>query len=98
MAEEYPPLGTFVFFGSTRTLSRFATSLTLVHMGPAVSKRELTGSMPSFETIPRVGFKVHREFLVEGDTNDPSVSVSSANGASPAAIEIPDPDEEPPGL
>jgi hypothetical protein len=67
-------------------------------MGPAVSKRELTGRIPSFETITRVGFKVYREFLAEGDTNDPSVSVPNAKGASPAATEIPDPDEEPPGL
>lgn len=67
-------------------------------MGPAVSKRELTGRMSLFETIPRVGFKVFSEFLAAGDTREPSVSVPNANGTSPAATEIPDPDEEPPGL
>lgn len=98
MAEAYPPQGTFVLLESTRTLSRSATSLTLVHMGPAVSRRELIGRMPSFGTMPRVGFKVYKEFLIEGDTKDAPVSVPNANGANPAATEIPEPDDEPPGL
>ena len=93
-----PFFGMFIFFGSTRTLGRSATSLTLVHMGPGVSNCELAGRIPSFETMLRVDFKVYREFLAEGDSEDPSVSVPNAIGAGPATTNIPDPYDEPPGL
>lgn len=54
--------------------------------------------MPSPGTMPKVGFSVYNAARVAGSTRKPSVSVPIEIGASPAATETAEPDDEPPVL
>ena len=48
-------------------------------------------------TSPTVGLRPTMPFTELGQTIDPSVSVPTASGASPAATAAPEPEEEHPG-
>jgi hypothetical protein len=54
--------------------------------------------MPSVVIAPSGDFTVQSEFLVDGETKEPSVSVPIATGANPAATAIPLPEDDPSGL
>lgn len=56
--EIYPPAGTIVFDGSTRTSVRFARSSTLFVIGPAESQKAEMGMISSREIMGIVGYKV----------------------------------------
>src|SRR5271169_2731201 len=65
-------------------------------MGPGLSWLALIGTTPTVGTLPTVGLRPATPLTDAGHTIDPSVSVPTANGASPAASAAPDPDDEPP--
>ena len=48
--------------------------------------------------IPTVGFRQYNAARPPGKTIEPSVSVPMETGASPAATETADPEEDPPGF
>src|SRR5207245_4946273 len=86
--------------GSTpaRAPSRMAASLTLRHIGPAVSWLWAMGMMPERLTRPTVGLMPTRELAPEGQITEPSVSVPTPAAARLAAIATPVPELEPQGL
>jgi hypothetical protein len=53
------------------------------------------GMMPDRETSPTVGLIPTSEFIAEGDTIDPSVSVPTATAHRFAAVPAPDPELDP---
>src|ERR1051326_5315128 len=61
--------------GDCITPSMIATSVTLRHIGPAVSWLCAIGIIPSCETNPTVGLSPKFKLFPEGQTTDPSVSV-----------------------
>ena len=63
---------------STRMLSRFATSLGVLPIGPAESYHAVMVIMLLESTRPSVGFMVYNDALVAGVTREQIVSVSSA--------------------
>ena len=83
---------------SARTANRRATSSTLRPIGPGLSWLALMGTTPAVGTAPTVGLSPTTPATEHGQTMDPSVSVPTANGVSPAASAAPDPEDEPPAL
>ena len=75
-----------------------AASVTVRHMGPAVSWRGEMGTTPFPLTNPTVGLKPTRPFSDEGDRMEPFVSVPMAPAQKLAAAATPDPALEPDGL
>src|ERR1700689_409851 len=73
-----------------------ATSATWRPMGPGLSWLALMGTTCVLGTAPTVGLRPTTPFIDAGDTIEPSVSVPTASGATPAAPAAPDPDDEPP--
>ena len=67
-------------------------------MGPAVSWADETGTIPCRLTRPSVGLRPTTPHALAGHTIDPSVSVPTAIGASPAATATPEPELDPDGL
>src|SRR4029453_334668 len=74
-----------------------ATSVTLRHIGPAVSWLCAIGIIPSCETNPTVGLRPKTRLLPEGQTIEPSVSVPTAVAQRFAAGAAPDPELDPQG-
>ena len=73
-------------------------SSTFRAIGPGTSWLKLTGITPRVETELTLGLIPTTPLSDAGQTIDPSVSVPTANGISPAATAAPEPDEEPPAL
>src|SRR5271166_2462697 len=67
-------------------------------IGPAVSCAAEIGTMPLLLISPSVGLIPTTPQAAAGDTIEPSVSVPTASGASPAATATADPELEPDGL
>src|SRR6266704_191357 len=67
-------------------------------IGPAVSCTGEIGTMPRRLTIPLVGLMPTIPQALAGQTIEPSVSVPTASGASPAATPAADPELDPDGL
>jgi hypothetical protein len=82
----------------TSTLSSAAASATVRAIGPAVSWAADTGTIPCRLTRPTVGLMPTTPHALAGQTIEPSVSVPTAIGASPAATATPDPELDPDGL
>ena len=80
------------------TASSSAASATDRLIGPAVSWAAEIGTMPAPGTVPSVGFMPTTPLTAAGEMIEPSVSVPTASGASPAATAAPDPDDDPLGL
>src|SRR5487761_1725475 len=80
------------------TDSRAAASATEAAIGPAVSWASETGTMPVRLTSPVVGLIPTIPHALDGQTIDPSVSVPTASGASPAATADPEPELDPDGF
>ena len=78
--------------------SRTAASATVRAIGPAVSWLAAMGTIPVRETSPSVGLIPTSEFIAEGPTMEPSVSVPMAAGAKSRATETPEPELDPPGV
>ena len=75
-----------------------AASKTVLAIGPAVSWLWDIGIIPLLETIPTVGFIPTSEFMEEGPTTEPSVSVPMAPAQKPLATATAEPELEPPGV
>ena len=73
-----------------------ATSATLRAIGPGLSWLELIGTTWVVSTAPTVGLSPATPLSDAGQVIDPSVSVPTASGASPAASAAPEPDDDPP--
>ena len=86
-----------VLSGSTRADKRCATSLTLLPIGPIVSKDFEHGTAPSTETIPVVGLIEKRDALIAGAVMEASVSAPTPIAARPALMAMETPDDDPPG-
>lgn len=86
-----------VLFGSTRADKRSATSLTLLPIGPIVSKDFEHGTAPSTETILVVGLIEKRDALVAGKVMEASAPAPTPIAARPALTAMQTPDDEPPG-
>src|SRR5579862_7874392 len=67
-------------------------------IGPGVSWLGEIGTTPDRLTRPTVGLRPTMPHTADGLRIDPSVSVPTASGASPAATAVADPDDEPLGL
>src|SRR3954462_9964360 len=78
--------------------SRIAASVTVRHIGPAVSCVCAIGMIPERLTSPIVGLRPTSEFAPDGHTMEPSVSVPTPTAARLAAIAAPVPELEPHGL
>src|SRR5206468_8714624 len=78
--------------------SKIAASVTVRHIGPAVSWLCAMGMTPERLTSPSVGFRPTSEFAPDGQTMEPSVSVPTPTAAKFAAIAAPVPELEPQGL
>src|ERR1700730_4881817 len=75
-----------------------AASLTVRHMGPAVSWRGEIGTMPWPLTAPTVGLRPTRPLSDAGDRMEPLVSEPMAAAQKLAAAATPEPALEPDGL
>src|SRR5271165_394577 len=75
-----------------------AASATDFAIGPAVSCTGDSGTIPVRLTRPAVGLMPTTPQALDGDTMEPSVSVPTASGASPAATPAADPELDPDGL
>src|SRR5215471_1502172 len=86
--------------GSTpaSAVRRIAASVTVRHIGPAVSWVCEMGMIPDRLTSPTVGLMPTRQQLLEGETIEPSVSLPTATAQRLAAAAAPEPDEEPDAL
>ncbi len=73
-------------------------SRTVRAIGPGASWLLLSGTTPPVESRPTVGLRPTTPFSELGQVMEPSVSVPTASGASPAANAAPDPDDDPPAL
>ena len=80
------------------TLSSTAASATVRAIGPAVSCSADIGTMPCRLTRPSVGLMPTTPQALAGQTMEPSVSVPTASGASPAATAAAEPELDPDGL
>src|SRR4029077_10884387 len=80
------------------TPNRIAASVTVRHIGPAVSWLCAIGTTPERLTSPTVGFRPTSEFAPDGHRMEPSVSVPTPTAAKFAAIAAPVPELEPHGL
>src|SRR5581483_4117100 len=83
---------------AARTDSSAAASATQVAIGPAVSCTGEIGTMPRRLTRPFVGLIPTTPQALAGHTSEPSVSVPTATGASPAATPAAEPELDPDGL
>src|ERR1700733_13166788 len=83
---------------AARTARRAAASATQTAIGPAVSCTGEMGTMPRRLTRPLVGLMPTMPQALAGQTIEPSVSVPTAIGASPAATPAAEPELEPDGL
>src|SRR5262245_30223806 len=79
------------------TPSMIATSVTVRHIGPAVSWLCAIGMMPVCDNRPSVGLSPTTRLLPDGHTIDPSVSVPTAAAQRLAAGAAPDPELDPQG-
>ena len=84
--------------GPASAASRAAASATVRAIGPAVSCAAEMGTMPVRLTRPTVGLMPTTPQAAAGETIEPSVSVPTASGASPAATAAADPELDPDGL
>ena len=75
---------------------KIALSITLLVIGPGVSKVDEMGTIPVRLKTPIVGFNPTIEFKLDGDVIDPDVSVPTAATAKFAAMVTPLPAELPP--
>ncbi|QBZ66036.1 hypothetical protein PoMZ_13004 [Pyricularia oryzae] len=82
----------------TITCNATAISSTLLPIAPMASCVAETGTMPSLDTSPVVGRKLHSPFALAGLLKLLTVSVPVASTANPAATAAPDPPELPPGV
>src|SRR5437660_194900 len=78
--------------------SIIAASVTVRHIGPAVSWLCAMGTMPARLINPSVGLIPTSEFAFEGQTTEPSVSVPTPTAQRFAATAAPVPELEPQGL
>src|SRR5512142_2912054 len=78
--------------------SRMAASVTVRHIGPAVSCECAMGTIPARLTSPSVGLIPTIPQHEAGDTIDPSVSVPTAAAHRLAATATADPELDPDGL
>src|SRR6185437_4198602 len=78
--------------------NKIAASVTVRHIGPAVSWLCAMGIMPARLINPSVGLRPTSEFALEGHTTEPSVSVPTPIAAKFAEIAAPVPELEPQGL
>src|SRR5262249_59515658 len=78
--------------------SRAGASATVRVIGPAVSCSAEIGTIPVLLIRPTVGLMPTMPQACAGLTIDPSVSVPTASGASPAATATAEPELEPDGL
>lgn len=65
---------------------------------PAESQLWDTGTMPVWETRPRVGLIEYKPHLLAGHTSEPLVSVPMETGAYPAATALAEPEDDPEGI
>src|SRR5436190_23329594 len=79
-------------------LRRIAASVTVRHIGPAVSWLWAMGTIPVALTSPSVGLIPTMPFALDGQTIEPSVSVPIDNAQRFAAVAAPDPELDPHGL
>ena len=89
-------------FEATLTVSGgIVTAITITNAGSGYTAGDtlnFTGTTPAVETEPTVGLIPTTPFNEAGQTIEPSVSVPTANGISPAATAAPEPEEDPPAL
>src|ERR1041384_2007258 len=78
--------------------SRIAASVTVRHIGPAVSWLCAIGMTPDRLTSPSVGCNPTSELAPDGQTIEPSVSVPTPTAAKFAEIAAPVPELDPQGL
>src|SRR6267143_6725333 len=78
--------------------SKIAASVTVRHIGPAVSWLCEIGMMPAPLISPSVGLTPTSEQADEGQTIEPSVSVPTPTAARLAAMAAPVPELDPQGL
>ena len=74
-----------------------ATSVTVRHIGPAVSLLCAIGIIPSCETSPTVGLSPTLRLFPEGQTTEPSVSVPTVAAQRLAAAATAEPELDPHG-
>src|SRR2546429_4067899 len=74
-----------------------ATSVTVRHIGPAVSWLCAIGIIPSCETNPTVGLSPTLRLFPEGQTTEPSVSVPTVAAQRLAAAATAEPELDPHG-
>src|SRR5689334_19218371 len=84
--------------GPASAVSRIAASVTVRHIGPAVSCVCEMGTMPARLTRPIVGLMPTSPQLLDGETIEPSVSVPTATAHRLADAADPDPELDPEGL
>jgi hypothetical protein len=84
--------------GEASAPNRIAASVTVRHIGPAVSWLCDSGTIPCPESSPSVGLIPTSPFVVEGHTIEPSVSVPTATAHKFAAHAAPEPELEPHGF
>src|ERR1700704_880208 len=77
---------------------RIAASVTVRHIGPAVSWLCAMGIIPARLINPSVGFMPTSELALEGQTTEPSVSVPTPIAERFADTPAPVPELEPHGL
>ena len=94
VAERRDPRGS----AAASTDSSAAASATQAAIGPAVSWTGEMGTMPRRLTRPLVGLRPTMPQALAGQTIEPSVSVPTATGASPAATPAAEPELDPDGL
>jgi hypothetical protein len=82
--------------GPAMQWSRRAASATLRAIGPTWSSDAASGKTPSRDTRPHVGFRPTTPHQAAGSRIDAAVSVPSVALASPAAVAIAEPLDEPP--
>src|SRR5205807_5029211 len=83
--------------GDCITPSMIATSVTVRHIGPAVSLLCAIGIIPSCETSPTVGLSPTLRLLPEGQTTEPSVSIPTEAAQRLAAAATAEPELDPHG-
>src|SRR5207302_9888999 len=74
-----------------------ATSVTVRHIGPAVSWLCAIGIIPSCETNPTVGLSPTLRLFAEGQPTEPSVSVPTVAAQRLAAAATAEPELDPHG-
>jgi len=79
------------------TPSITAASRALRAIGPTWSSDSASANTPALLTLPHVGFRPVRPFIVDGKRIEPPVSEPSDAKHRPAAVATPEPDDETPG-